>query len=139
MQPLPDSVKQLIDSRSFANVATLMPDGSPHVVMTWVDRDGDTILINTIVGSRKHRNAKRDSRVALTIIDMKNEFNTAVIRGRVKEVTTEGAEDHIDRMSKKYLGQDKYPMRGPGMNRVLIKIEPLRVVPPFTDTRPRKS
>jgi hypothetical protein len=57
----------------------------------------------------------------------------AVVRGRVREVTFDGAEEHIDRMAKKYLGQDKYPMRRPGIRRVLIKIEPAHVVPPFRE------
>ena len=91
MEPLPPSVRRLIDGRSFANLATLMPDGSPHVTQTWVDREGDVIVINTFEGSQKHKNATRDPRVALTITDPKDEFNVAVIRGRVKEVTFEGA------------------------------------------------
>ena len=132
MESLPDSVKQIIPGMSLANFATLMPDGSPHVVQTWVDRDGDLVVINTIDGSQKHRNAVRDSRVALTITDPKDMFNMAMIRGRVKQVTYEGAEEHIDRMAKKYLGQDKYQRRWP-QKRVLIKIEPGRVIPPWTD------
>jgi PPOX class probable F420-dependent enzyme len=138
LKPLPDSVKKLIDGRSFANLATLMPDGSPHVVMTWVDRDGDTVLINTIQGSQKQKNASRDPRVALTIVDPSDPFNVAVIRGRVKEVTLDGAEEHIDRMAKKYTGQDKYQRRWP-QKRILIKIEPNRVIPPWTDTSRTRS
>jgi PPOX class probable F420-dependent enzyme len=135
---LPDSVKTLIEARTFAEVATLMPDGSPHVTQTWVDHDGDIILINTPEGSQKHRNASRDPRIALTVIDPKNEWSVAVIRGRVREVTFEGAEEHIDRMAMKYLGQPKYQRRGP-QRRVLIKIEPVRVIPPWTNTNPRSK
>lgn len=133
MEPLPDSVKKLIDGRVFANFATLLPDGSPHVVQTWVDHEGDLILINTPEGTQKHKNAVRDPRVALTITDPNDQFNVAVIRGRVKEVTLEGAEEHIDKMAKKYLGQDKYQRRWPH-KRILIKIEPTRVIPPWTST-----
>ena len=133
MEPLPDSVKSLIDGRSFANFATLMPDGSPHVVQTWVDREGDVVLINTIEGSQKHKNASRDPRVALTVVDPPDQFRTAVIRGRVREITLDGAEEHVDRLAKKYLGQDKYQRRWP-QKRILIKIEPNRVIPPWTDT-----
>ncbi len=60
MKPLPDSVKKLIEAKTYANVATLMPDGSPHVTQTWVDHDGDLVLINTFEGSQKHRNAIRN-------------------------------------------------------------------------------
>ena len=137
LELLPDSVKKLIDSRTFANFATLLPDGSPHVVQTWVDREGDVVLINTIDGSQKHKNAIRDPRVALTVTDPNDQFNVAIIRGRVKEITYEGAEDHIDRMAKKYLGQDKYMRRWP-QKRVLIKIEPTRVIPPWTGSSGRR-
>ena len=139
MKPLPNSVKNLIEARTFANVATLMPDGSPQVTQTWVDHDGDTVLINTFEGSQKHRNVARDPRIALTVIDPKSEYNMVVIRGRVREVTFDGAEEHIDKMAKKYLGQDKYPMRRPGVRRVLIKIEPSHVLAPFTDTSRGRS
>jgi PPOX class probable F420-dependent enzyme len=131
LKPLPDSVKKLIEAKTFANVATLMPDGSPHVTPTWVDHDGDIVIINTFEGSQKHRNAVRNSKIALDVFDPSNPFNMAVIRGRVKEVTFDGAEAHIDKMAKKYLGQDKYQRRGPEMRRVLIKIEPTHVVAPW--------
>jgi PPOX class probable F420-dependent enzyme len=139
VQPLPDSVKKLIEAKTYANVATLMPDGSPHVTQTWVDHEGDIVLINTFEGSQKHRNAVRNPKIALDVCDPMNAYNMAIIRGRIKEVTFNGAEEHIDRMAKKYLGQDKYQMRQPGMRRVLIKIEPTRVIPPFTDTRGKAS
>ena len=131
MKSLPDSVKKLIESKVYANVATLMPDGSPQVTQTWVDRDGDAILINTFEGSQKHRNVTRNPKVALDIVDPSNAYNVAMIRGRVSEVTFEGAEEHIDEMAKKYLGQDKYQMRQPGIRRVLIKIEPIHVNAPY--------
>jgi PPOX class probable F420-dependent enzyme len=138
MVPLPESVKKLIEAKTYANFATIMPDGSPHVVQTWVDHDRDTVLINTNEGSQKHRNAERNPKVALDICDPTNPFNMAIIRGRVIEITRNGAEDHVDKLAKKYLGQDKYSGRRPGVNRILIKIEPSRVIPPFTDTRGRK-
>jgi len=114
-----------------------MPDGSPQVTQTWVDHEGDLVLINTFEGSQKSRNARRNQRVALTITDPSDPFNVAVIRGRVKEVTFNGAEEHVDRLAKKYLGLDKYPGRIQGMKRVLIKIETRSLIPPHTDTRPK--
>jgi PPOX class probable F420-dependent enzyme len=134
MKPLPDSVRRLIEAKTYANVATLMADGSPHVTQTWVDHDGDLVLINTFEGSQKHKNVVRNPKIALDVCDPTSPFNVAMIRGRVKEVTFDGAEDHIDRMAKKYLGQDKYQMRKPGMRRVLIKIEPTHVMAPFVDS-----
>jgi len=134
MTQLPDSVKKLIEAKTFANVATLMKDGSPHVTQTWVDHEGDTVIINTFEGSQKHKNAVRNPKIALDVCDPTSPFNMAVIRGRVKEITFDGAEEHIDRMAKKYLGQEKYQMRRPGVRRVLIKIEASHVVAPFDDS-----
>src|SRR5208282_2089821 len=131
MKPLPDSVKKLIEAKTYAHVATLMPDGSPHVTMTWVDHEGDIVLINTFDRSQKYRNVLRNPKIALDVSDPSNPFNVAVIRGRVKEVTFEGAEEHIDKMAKKYTGQEKYQRRQPGIRRVLIKIEPTRVISPW--------
>ena len=131
MVPLPDPVKQLIEAKTYANVGTLMPDGTPHVVQTWVDHEGDLVLINTIKGSQKHRNAMRNPKIALDVCDPGNPYLMVAIRGLVKEITFDGAEEHIDKLAKKYLGQDKYPRRGPGLERVLIKIEAARVIAPF--------
>jgi PPOX class probable F420-dependent enzyme len=131
MQPLPDSAKKLIEAKTYANVATLMPDGSPHVTQTWVDHDGDLILINTFDKSQKYKNAKRDPRIALDIVDPANPYNVVMVRGRVVDVTYEGAEDHIDRMAKKYMGTEKYEARTPDRKRVLIKIEPTHVIVPW--------
>jgi PPOX class probable F420-dependent enzyme len=133
MKPLPESVKQLIESKTFANFATLMPDGSPHVTQTWVDHDGDLVIINTPEGTQKHKNAMRNPKVALDVVDPTNPWNIAVIRGVVKEITFEGAREHIDKMAKKYTGSDKYQDRTPGKRRVMIKIEPTHVIPPWTD------
>jgi PPOX class probable F420-dependent enzyme len=134
MKPLPDAVKTLIEGKVYANVATLMKDGSPHVTQTWVDHEGDAVIINTFEGSQKHKNATRDARIALDICDPTNPYNTAVIRGRVKQITFDGAEEHVDKMAMKYLGQPKYQMRRPGVRRVIIKIEASKVIAPFADT-----
>lgn len=134
MQPLPDPVKALIEDKSYANVATLMPDGSPQVTQTWVDHDGDIVIINTFEGSQKHRNAGRNPKIAMDVSYPADPSRVAMIRGRVIEITFDGAEEHVDKMAKKYLNQEKYPMRRPGIRRVLIKIEPLHVNAPFVDS-----
>jgi PPOX class probable F420-dependent enzyme len=133
MKPLPDPVKQLIEDKSYANIATLMPDGSPHVAMTWVDHEGDLVLINTVEGSQKYRNAKRNPKVAVDICDPANSFRVAMIRGRVSEITLDGAEDHVDKLAKKYMNLEKYPMHAPDRKRVLIKIEPMHVTAQFME------
>lgn len=82
------------------------------------------ILVNTAEGRQKPRNVRRDPRVAISVADQRSPYRHVTIRGRVVEVTHEGAEAHIDRMAKKYLGKDVYPWRRPGERRVLLKIEP---------------
>jgi PPOX class probable F420-dependent enzyme len=120
-------VKGLLEGTNFANLATLMPDGSPQVTPVWVDYDGTHILVNTAEGRQKPRNVRRDPRIALDIYDQGNPYSMAAIRGKVVDISPEGAEEHIDRLAKKYLGQDKYPYRQPGEQRLIFKIEPLRI------------
>jgi PPOX class probable F420-dependent enzyme len=123
---LPDSYKDLFQKRAFGSFTTLMPDGSPQTTPVWVDLvDGD-VIVNTALGRQKDKNVRKDPRVAVTLIDPDNPYRYLEIRGRVAEVTQDGAEKHIDKMAKKYLGQDKYPWARPGEHRVLIKITPER-------------
>lgn len=96
-------VEQLLLGKNFASFATLMKDGSPHVSPTWVDYDGDTVLINTAAGRIKERNVSQDKRIALSVYDSSNPYNMVAIRGRVKEITEQGAYSHIDKLAKRYL------------------------------------
>ncbi|MEO8458006.1 MAG: PPOX class F420-dependent oxidoreductase [Chloroflexota bacterium] len=121
MAKLPASVKTLLEGRNLAHVATLMKDGSPQVSAVWVDVDGDRILVNTAEGRAKPRNVRRDPRIAISITDANNVYQTAQIRGRVVELTHEGAEEHINKLSHKYGGRD-YTYRE-GERRVILVIE----------------
>ena len=125
---IPDKYKDLIatEKKSFAHLATLMPDGKPQTTPVWVDYDGKYVVINTAQGRQKDKNMQRDGRVALSISDPDNPYRYLEVRGRVAERTNNGADQHIDAMAKKYLGQDKYPYRQPGEVRVLYKVEPER-------------
>jgi PPOX class probable F420-dependent enzyme len=114
----------LFEKRAFAHLATLMPDGRPQVTPVWVDFDGRHVIINSAKGRVKDRNLRRDPRVALSIQDPENPYRYLEVRGKVVEVTEEGADQHIDKMAKKYMGQDRYPGRSPGEVRVLYKIKP---------------
>jgi PPOX class probable F420-dependent enzyme len=118
---------KLLREPAFCQVATLMPDGSPQVTQVWVDADGEHILINTAEGSQKVRNVRRDPRVAVNVVDPSNAWRIANVRGRVVEVTTKGADDHIDRLAHKYLGEETYPFRSEGEVRVIVKVLPERV------------
>src|ERR1041384_5530040 len=122
-QVIPDKYRDLFQKRAFASLGTLMPDGSPQVTPVWVDLEGDLVIINTAKGRQKDRNMRRDARVALAIIDPDNPYRYLEIRGRIVEITEQGADQHIDKMAKKYLGADKYPYRQPSEQRVIYKIE----------------
>ena len=124
---IPDKYADLFQKRAFANLATLMPDGRPQVTPVWVDYDGEHVIFNSAKGRQKDRNVRRDPRVSMAIIDPDNPYRYLEIRGRVVEITEDGAADHIHKMAKKYLGVDKYPYGQPGEVRVLYKIEPEKV------------
>jgi len=120
-------VRKLFEEATIGHLATVMPDGSPQVTPVWVDFDGEYILVNTAEGRQKPRNIRRDPRVAISVTREGNPFAYAQVRGRVVEITSEGAEEHIDRLAKKYLGRDKYPLRQPGERRIILKIAPEHV------------
>jgi PPOX class probable F420-dependent enzyme len=116
---LPSKAKKLMDGKNFINIATLMPDGSPQVTVTWVDRDGDTVLINTTEDRVKAKNVRRDPRVALSIFSIDDPYDAVFLRGKVVEMTKAGAEEHVDKLSQKYTGAN-YRQHG---DRILLKIE----------------
>ena len=121
---LPETHRDLLDKKAFASLGTLMPDGRPQVTPVWVDYDGTYLFVNSAKGRAKDKNMRREPRVSLAIIDPDNPYRYLEVRGRVVEVTEDGADKHIDKMAKKYLGKDKYPFSQPGEVRVLYKIEP---------------
>ena len=121
---IPPSHKDILEKKSFAHVATLMPDGSPQVTPVWVDVQNGKIWINSAKGRLKDKNMERDRRVAVSATDPENPYRSISIRGKVVEIRTDGADAHIDKMAKKYLGVDKYPYRQPTETRVIYKIQP---------------
>ena len=123
MRALPEKIKTLLQKPVFVHFATVMKEGGPQVSPVWVDVEGDTILINSAEGRLKDTNVRGDARVALSVTDPANPYQAVMIRGRVTEITNEGADEHIDKMAKKYMGQDTYPFRAPNEKRVIYKIE----------------
>ena len=121
---IPEKYQDLFEKKAFANLATVMPDGTPQVTPVWIDFDGNHVLVNSARGRQKDKNMERNPAVSLSIMDPDNPYRYLEVRGRVAEITEEGAEEHIDKMAKKYMGLDKYPLRSPGERRVLYKIEP---------------
>ena len=120
----PEKYRDLFNKKAFASLGTLMPDGSPQVTPVWCDVEGDLVIINSAKGRQKDRNLRRDPRVSLAIIDPDNPYRYLELRGRVVEITEQGAAAHIDKMAKKYLGVDKYPYKNPNEIRVIYKIQP---------------
>jgi PPOX class probable F420-dependent enzyme len=121
---IPEQFRDLFNKKAFASLTTLMPDGSPQTTPVWCDTDNEHVIFNSAKGRQKDRNVRRDPRVAMAIIDPDNPYRYLEIRGKVVEITEQGADAHIDKMAKKYLDKDKYPFRQPGETRVLYKIRP---------------
>jgi PPOX class probable F420-dependent enzyme len=123
-----DTWRDLVQSKkTFAHLATLMPDGTPQSTPVWIDYINGKVLVNSARGRVKVRNLKAGSPVAISITDPDNPYRYVQIRGKVSRVTEEGAAQHIDKMAKKYLDKDKYPFSKPGDVRVLFEIEPTAV------------
>jgi PPOX class probable F420-dependent enzyme len=127
MAEIPAEALPLLKGKNFAHIATLMADGSPQVTPVWIDAEDGVVLFNTAEGRLKPENLRRDGRVAISVVNQDNPYENLVVRGRVTELTHEGADEHIDALAKRYMGVDEYPMRQPGEQRVIVKIEPERV------------
>jgi PPOX class probable F420-dependent enzyme len=121
---VPDKYVDLLQKKAFANLSTLLPDGSPQVTPVWVDYDGKHVRVNSALGRVKDKNMRRDPRVSLAIQDPENPYRYVEIRGKVVDITQNGADEHINSLSQKYLGNPVYPGRKPGEVRVLYKIAP---------------
>ena len=125
MAVIPDAFLDLLQQKkAFANLATIMPDGSPQVTPVWCDYVDGIIRVNTAKGRVKARNMKEGSAVALAIMDPDNPYRYLQVRGRVRRIVEAGADRHIDALAKKYLGKDKYPFAQPGEVRLMYEIEP---------------
>jgi len=124
---IPDKYVDLFEKQAYGNLGTLMPDGSPQVTPVWVDYDGTYVRVNSAKGRVKDKNMRRDPRVSIALQDPANPYRYLEVRGKVVEITEKGADDHINKLSLKYLGNPVYPFRKPGEVRVTYKIEPQKV------------
>jgi PPOX class probable F420-dependent enzyme len=114
---------ELLNEPQIANVATVMADGTPQVTPVWIDTDGEHVLFNTAKGRVKHRNLERNPKVAISVVDKNDPYRLVVLRGTA-EFVDEGADAHIDKLAKKYLGVDSYPGRKADEQRVIVKVTP---------------
>jgi hypothetical protein len=117
----------LTEKKAFAQLATVMPDGSPQVTPVWFFYKDGKFIVNTARGRVKDRNMKLNSRVALSILDPDNPYMHVSLRGKIVRETEDGADAGIDALAKKYMGVEKYPRRQPGEVRVIYEIEPTSV------------
>jgi len=124
---IPAKFHDLFSKRTFASLATLMPDGTPQVTPVWCDLDGKFVRFNSARGRQKDRNVRRDPRIAMSFTDPENPYRYLEVRGRVVEISEQGADEHINSLAKKYMGVDVYPYREPGEVRVMYKVEPQHV------------
>ncbi|MGC8661193.1 MAG: pyridoxamine 5'-phosphate oxidase family protein [Nitrososphaeria archaeon] len=125
---LDNSIVALINDKSFAYISLLDVDGFPHITPVWVDTDGERIIINTAEGRKKQKLAKKGSPVTVVVTNPSNPYKYVMIKGRIKEQTRDRAEEHIDKMASKYMGVIKYPKSSPDETRVLIYIDPVKVI-----------
>ena len=121
-------VLDLLKGRNFASLATIMPNGYPQVTPIWIDFDDNhDLLVNTALGRSKEKNTITNEKVGLSIFSMANPYETVSIIGNVIDKTTEGADHHFNKLSKKYLNLDEYPISKPEEKRVILKIRPKKI------------
>jgi PPOX class probable F420-dependent enzyme len=126
MASLTAAQQQFLDNPYVGVVTTLRSDGSPHSTIVWVDQQGGDVSFNTAAGRAKERELANDPRVALLVVDPQNAYQWVAVSGTA-ELTTDGADPQIDRLAKKYLGQDEYPFRKAGEQRITVRIKVDRV------------
>jgi PPOX class probable F420-dependent enzyme len=124
--PLPQSVKKLLQDKAYGHVVTYNDKGTAQLTMVWMDVDGDDVLFNTSEGRRKSQNLRRDPRTIVSVQDRNDPQAHAVFYGKAR-VTDAGADEHIDKLAKRFLGADKYPFRQPGEKRLIVRISVDRI------------
>ncbi|MDP9442253.1 MAG: PPOX class F420-dependent oxidoreductase [Actinomycetota bacterium] len=123
---LTEDLLALLRKPLLAHLATVMPDCTPQSTPVWIDTDGTDVLFNTAKGRVKHRNMLQNPAVAISFVDDENPYRMIEIRG-MAEMTEEGADKHIDALAKNYLGQDTYPFRQPGKERIKVRLRPTAI------------
>ena len=123
---LPDSVKKILQDKAYGHVITYGADGKPQVTMVWVDTEGDEVLFNTAEGRLKPKNLRRDPRVTISVQDRNDPQSYMVFHGKAS-ISESGADPHIDKLAKRFLGVDKYPFRRPGEKRLIVRTKVDRI------------
>ena len=126
MATLDEKAQKFLEQPFVGTVTTLRDDGSPHSTIVWVDTNTGEVSFNTATGRAKEKHLRRDPRVSVLVVDPENTYKWVAVSGTA-ELTTDGADDQIDRLAKKYLGQDEYPWRNPEEERITVRITPQHV------------
>lgn len=127
LAPIPESHRDLFEKKAFAHLATVMPNGAPQVTPVWVTLEDGLVVVNSAKDRQKDRNLRARRTAALSIQDPENPYRYIAVRGPVVEITEQGANAVIDRLSAKYTGNPVYQNRRPDEVRVTYKIRPDRV------------
>lgn len=123
---LPDSVRKILQDKAYGHVITFNAEGKPQVTMVWADVDGDEVTFNTAEGRLKPQNLRRDPRVIVSVQDRNDPQSYMVFHGKAT-VSEAGADAHIDKLAKRFLGADKYPFRRPGEKRLIVRVKADRI------------
>lgn len=126
MATLTEQQARLFDEPNYGVAAAIRPDGTPQLTSVWVDWDGEHVLFNTAEGRWKPRYLRRDARASIYVADKEDPYKWVSITGPA-EVTEDGADEHIDKLAKKYLGKDEYPWKNPTETRLIVRVRPQRV------------
>ena len=123
---LPQSVKKILQDKAYGHVVTFNADGKPQLTMVWMDAESDEVLFNTAEGRLKPKNLRRDHRVIISVQDRNDPQSYMVFHGKAS-VTEAGADEHIDKLAKRFLGADKYPFRRHGEKRLVVRVKVDRI------------
>ncbi len=126
MATLTEKARKFLEQPFVGTVTTLRSDGSPHSTVVWVDSDTGEVSFNTATGRAKEKHLRKDPRVSVLVVDPENTYKWVAVSGTA-ELTTDGADEQIDRLAKKYLGKDEYPWRNPEEERIMVRIRPEHV------------
>jgi PPOX class probable F420-dependent enzyme len=127
MVKLSEQQAKLFLDKNFGAVATIRPDGTPHVTPVWLDYDGERILFNTATGRAKWQHMLRDPRVTIEVYSQDDPYEYVTVTGTVELEEGEAANDHIDKLSEKYTGNPRFQSHRPGERRVIVRVTPERV------------
>jgi PPOX class probable F420-dependent enzyme len=126
MKTLNKKQREFLEQPFAGAATTLRSDGSPHTTVVWIDVDDEVVAFNTAVGRAKERHLRQNPRVSINVLDPQDQYRWLSVSGRA-ELSTDGADAQIDKLAKKYLGQDEYPWRNPEEQRVTVRIYPEHV------------